>query len=121
MRLSPLQVCIGAFASAAGATTVTDNAAFASNKTFDFVIAGAGLSGITVANKVRAIPRVEHAVTELAGLMATDIAQRPRSFRASVGSRPRRLMESGDMGRRALSVPSCVLQLEVPRVRRRRE
>ncbi|KAK9435440.1 GMC oxidoreductase [Metarhizium brunneum] len=52
MRLSPLQVCIGAFASAAGATTVTDNAAFASNKTFDFVIAGAGLSGITVANKL---------------------------------------------------------------------
>lgn len=56
MRLSPLQVCIGAFASAAGATTVTDNAAFVSNKTFDFVIAGAGLSGITVANKVRVIP-----------------------------------------------------------------
>ncbi|KAK8932275.1 Glucose oxidase [Metarhizium anisopliae] len=52
MRLSPLQLCIGAFASAAGATTVTDNAAFASNKTFDFVIAGAGLSGITVANKL---------------------------------------------------------------------
>ncbi|KFG83637.1 GMC oxidoreductase [Metarhizium anisopliae] len=52
MRLSPLQLSIGAFASAAGATTVTDNAAFASNKTFDFVIAGAGLSGITVANKL---------------------------------------------------------------------
>ncbi|KAG8424798.1 hypothetical protein J3458_001560 [Metarhizium acridum] len=52
MRLSTIQVCIGAFASAAEATVVTDNAALAANKTFDFVVAGAGLSGITVANKL---------------------------------------------------------------------
>ncbi|KHN95701.1 GMC oxidoreductase [Metarhizium album ARSEF 1941] len=47
-----LVVCVGALASAVGATIVTDDAALASDKTFDFVIAGAGLSGLTVANKL---------------------------------------------------------------------
>lgn len=41
-----------AFTAVAAATTVTDNAAIVSDKTFDFVVVGAGLAGITVANKV---------------------------------------------------------------------
>ena len=42
-----------ALTAAAAATTVTDDPAIASDKTFDFVVVGAGLAGITVANKVR--------------------------------------------------------------------
>jgi hypothetical protein len=34
------------------ATTVTNDTSVAANKTFDYVIAGAGLSGIVVGNKV---------------------------------------------------------------------
>lgn len=41
-----------ALAAVATATTVTDDPATVSDKTFDFVIVGAGLAGITVANKV---------------------------------------------------------------------
>lgn len=52
MRSSLLQVAIAALAGLATGTVVTDNPASVANKTFDFVIVGAGLSGITVGNKV---------------------------------------------------------------------
>ncbi len=54
MRVSKLTVCAGHLltANTTGATVVTDKSAVASGKSFDFVIVGAGLSGLTVANKV---------------------------------------------------------------------
>ena len=39
-------------ANTADATLVTDQSAVANGKEFDFVIVGAGLAGLTVANKV---------------------------------------------------------------------
>lgn len=46
-------VAIMALAGLACATVITDDAAVVASKTFDFVIVGAGLSGITVGNKAR--------------------------------------------------------------------
>lgn len=40
------------FSALAQATLVTDQGTIAANKTFDYVIVGAGLTGITVGNKV---------------------------------------------------------------------
>lgn len=44
---------LAALAGPTRATIVTDQAAAVSGKTFDYVIVGAGLSGITVGNKAR--------------------------------------------------------------------
>ena len=41
------------FARLIAATTITTNPADAANKSFDYIIAGGGLTGISVANKVR--------------------------------------------------------------------
>lgn len=49
MRLPFVKLAV---AVVAAATTVTDDPAIASDKMFDFVVVGAGLAGITVANKV---------------------------------------------------------------------
>lgn len=40
------------FSSLAGAVVVTDDTTIAADKTFDYVVVGAGLAGITVSNKV---------------------------------------------------------------------
>ena len=50
-----MRICLVAIAFAAHclATTVTTDRAVAANQTFDYVIVGGGLSGITVGNKVR--------------------------------------------------------------------
>ncbi|KAJ6787515.1 hypothetical protein PWT90_02278 [Aphanocladium album] len=45
---------IALVAYSASATLITDNSAIANGKAFDFVIVGAGLSGLTVANKLSA-------------------------------------------------------------------
>lgn len=42
----------GALAIGVRATTVTNDTSIAANKTFDYVIVGAGLTGITVGNKL---------------------------------------------------------------------
>jgi hypothetical protein len=56
MRLPQLKAVIAALIAATSSTVITDNPALAANKTFDFVIVGAGLAGITVGNKVLCIP-----------------------------------------------------------------
>lgn len=54
MNASKMMGAIGLLVAAgiATATLVTDSPAVVNGKTFDFVITGAGLSGLTVANKV---------------------------------------------------------------------
>ena len=41
------------FSSLASCTVVTNDTGIAAGKTFDYIIAGSGLSGLTVGNKVR--------------------------------------------------------------------
>ncbi|KAL1858857.1 hypothetical protein Daus18300_009855 [Diaporthe australafricana] len=43
---------VGALAASVQATTVTNDTSVAANRTFDYVVVGAGLTGITVANKL---------------------------------------------------------------------
>lgn len=50
--IHPQAVVITALVGIAHATTVTNDTTVAANNTFDYVIVGAGLSGITVANKL---------------------------------------------------------------------
>ncbi|KAM3562568.1 hypothetical protein ARSEF4850_002704 [Beauveria asiatica] len=56
MRVSQIIAFVGTLLSAnfAVATIVTDQSAVANGQTFDFVIVGAGLAGLTVANKLSA-------------------------------------------------------------------
>ncbi|KAK8148784.1 hypothetical protein G3M48_009186 [Beauveria asiatica] len=56
MRVSQIIAFVGTLLSAnfAVATIVTDQSAIANGQTFDFVIVGAGLAGLTVANKLSA-------------------------------------------------------------------
>lgn len=49
---SPVWIVFIVLAGLAHATVVTNHTVDAANKTFDYVIVGAGLSGITVANKL---------------------------------------------------------------------
>lgn len=43
---------VGALAASVQATVVTNDTSVATNRTFDYVVVGAGLTGITVANKL---------------------------------------------------------------------
>ena len=48
-----LSITLLALAGAVAATTITTDRSVAVGKTFDYIIVGGGLSGITVGNKVR--------------------------------------------------------------------
>lgn len=62
MLLPVFSYAIATLASVAGATLVSDNPALAADKAFDFVIVGAGLSGLTVGNKVMGLSFLEFAI-----------------------------------------------------------
>lgn len=71
MRASTTAPCMGILLAGglATATVVTDDATSATGKAFDFIIVGAGLSGLTVANKVFQITEMSIG-TSLIGIIA---------------------------------------------------
>ncbi|KAK3369924.1 GMC oxidoreductase [Podospora didyma] len=54
LRRIIVSLALGSLCGSASCTTVTNETSIASGKTFDYIIAGAGLSGLTVGNKLSA-------------------------------------------------------------------
>lgn len=90
MRASRIIAFVGTLLAATFtiATVVTDQSAIANGQTFDFVIVGAGLAGLTVANKVPSARKrlVGHFLTRI-------LAERAELQYTRHGGRSRRFME----------------------------
>lgn len=99
----------------ATATLVTDSPAVVNGKTFDFVIIGAGLSGLTVANKVWHYRRIRLAENRLQFNRQT--AQWPKLFHTCRRSWSGRIVEQCRQVHRRLALSSRVLQSQFTTVR----